>query len=1322
MPFRFEDKFHTFKDKLRGRKDGRESTALSGLVVRPSAANENRLPTKSSNEAPTLSAQEIGHKKPGIQLAPDDVQSPQSRTGSRPVQARAEFEQQKPYSVNSDMWNDALETLHKSKKYEKEYRAVKDHMATSDTRTRNSKSLASEIELQLSKVLMVQERDSRLYRVIDNAVKTLNSFASAIDVAVSYDPGHAALPWAVVRSILHIMSSGFELKHQMFAGIAMISPLLVLCDLYQQIYMAAAPDLRPPAHSLDSMKASIIKAYAASQVLLGTVIRQQGNKFATLAASFKLSSIQAQINEISSCENELRLVKDECESFCQLSSRSNVEDILKILANFPGIIRDQINLAIMPLNKYTRNELLKWISPIPYGEHHQRINRNRTHGTCEWLLSHPEFRKWNESNSSMILWLQGSPGAGKTFLTSKVIEYTQTQLKGSPVQGGFAFFYCDRNEDQRRKPLSVLQSYVRQLSTTVDDTSSARSRLQDLHDKGIEDGSILDTDDCIDQLMESANLYCETILVLDALDECERSSRSTILETVVNLVLNAKNSVKVFISSRPDRDIASRFSNTPNIRIEATDNEEDVHRFVKLEIAKHENWHNMSLDLQNDIINNLFARSRGMFQWASLQVKQLLSLETERAIRDRLGKLPTGLKAAYDEIYGSIESLNKHDKALAKNAFKWVAGASEPLKSDRLLSAIRLDSDTGAFDWLDKVTELQLLHLCNNLLVIDSELHVWRFAHLSVAEYFEDIHWGSVGAQCHCAIVCLKLLLRPSYSKSGSEEKDTNDASDLAHPLQRYVQQNWMDHVQSQEGQNSNPLLTSLLKSFLGSPEQSSLYYQGWHHITRYRALFPSKVAIFAMCHFSFYTTLSDWWEFPTFDISQQNHDNNNLLTIAIPNSSKELCQRLIELGINVNSPDGNKYGSALMQAACLGRWEVVPVLLHAGADVNMQLNHGNDGSALAAAAHRNHTKTAGLLIQGGADVNMPLSLCRNSWGSALNAAVYQDDARNAEIVQLLLQAGADPNMRVPDHNGSSPLMSAVITDSKTKAEVVQLLLEAGADPNMQYPTREFPTVLATAATGSYKGMEEVIPLLIQGGADVNMQLPSESQGSALAIAAAAQDTKIVELLLQGGVDIDLPLINGRYGSALAVSSSARRGYWVAELLVKAGANVDMQLSVGNFGSALIAAAAAIDDYDYEEVDCAMSPGSIAMAYANLAATAPFNSNMLKQTGCLWPVLKGGAKINQQVHHGIYGSALAAAAFWGATECVEVLIANGADVNLRIYDRPFQTALQACQAEVTEEYERDRGPRREDDRLAKSRAEVAEILRKHGATDEVEEV
>lgn len=231
----------------------------------------------------------------------------------------------------------------------------------------------------------------------------------------------------------------------------------------------------------------------------------------------------------------------------------------------------------------------------------------------------------------MILWLQGSrecprrtahlwgiltdvtsAGAGKTFLASKVIDHVQTLLQRSQNQEGFAFFYCNRNEEQRRTPLSVLRSYVRQLSTAANQPGEMRKKLREAWREKTLKGSELGLEACQEQLLESVNLYRRTTLVLDALDECEPGSRRELVETIELLLSKAEKPLKVFISSRKHRDIRCRFLNKPNIEIEARHNEDDIRRFVNQEIVKHEGWTDMSPTLRDEILTVLLDRSDGM--------------------------------------------------------------------------------------------------------------------------------------------------------------------------------------------------------------------------------------------------------------------------------------------------------------------------------------------------------------------------------------------------------------------------------------------------------------------------------------------------------------------------------------------------------------------------------------------------------------------------------------------------------------------------------------------------------------------------------------
>ena len=158
----------------------------------------------------------------------------------------------------------------------------------------------------------------------------------------------------------------------------------------------------------------------------------------------------------------------------------------------------------------------------------------------------------------------------------------------------------------------MLRSFVRQLSTTSSNSHSISTSLKQRYIQAQLKASDLSMNDCKELILEFLNLYPKTTLILDALDECKKDTRRSLIEIFDNFVACASRPVKIFISSRPDGDIRERFKNLANIEIQATDNHGDISKFVETEIMKHRRWSKMSTKLQSEIVETIQARSQGM--------------------------------------------------------------------------------------------------------------------------------------------------------------------------------------------------------------------------------------------------------------------------------------------------------------------------------------------------------------------------------------------------------------------------------------------------------------------------------------------------------------------------------------------------------------------------------------------------------------------------------------------------------------------------------------------------------------------------------------
>ncbi|KAL7811590.1 hypothetical protein V8C26DRAFT_408415 [Trichoderma gracile] len=730
------------------------------------------------------------------------------------------------------------------------------------------------------------------------------------------------------------------------------------------------------------------------------------------------------------------------------------------------------------IDKSAMIEALEYISKIPIGEHQQEKRDSRTPTTCNWLLKHPKFLEWEGSDCSSTLWLQGNVGAGKSFLTSKVIDHlSATCQQETEYEEGLAYFFCSRSDPMRQETKYILRSYISQLARVPNNSNMMEKNIHKLYLKAKQEQRGFSTAECETALTGLVNFYRRTTFVLDALDECEVESREALARILRNLVDVGEGTVKVFIASRKEDDIEEYLGLQKLIAISTADNHNDIEKYIESEVDKVGGvWRSVSTEVKEQVKRTIAEKSDGMFRWAYLQWQQLKKLKTNETIRERLGKLPKSLTEAYDEIYSQAE-----EKVVLQRAVKWVLCAAEPLTSEVLLAAVRLgsnfqplalpdpiyestsESNLPSLTLIDPIDESTLESICSHLIVLDPRLKVWKFPHASVAEYFEDHHKGWISRAAEAVAILLVSCLIDCYSEWTPPEleyeareflRDTPDLDnylDPRHPLQKYADLYWTHHAQNTANQcQEAPGLAEILKRFLGTkgPQQvSSQQYQTWckllgirpetrsAHYWHSEDVQPSEYSIFGICVYGLHRLLKGWWD-KDIDVSQVNGSSLDLLTIAARYGHESLCSELIARGGDIHKELDTSPGSAFKEAIKCSQIEVMRLFLKEGVDPNLA---AMDESPLCVAAAYGGVDVVTTLLDAGADPNI---VCRHcNCGGALTTAAFKGDI---DTVEALLEHKADANCVADrDHQFGSPLAAAAWGGSP---ECAGFLVENGAE------------------------------------------------------------------------------------------------------------------------------------------------------------------------------------------------------------------------------------------------------------------------------------
>ena len=159
-------------------------------------------------------------------------------------------------------------------------------------------------------------------------------------------------------------------------------------------------------------------------------------------------------------------------------------------------------------------------------------------------------------------------------------------------------------------------------------------------------------------------------------------------------------------------------------------------------------------------------------------------------------------------------------------------------------------------------------------------------------------------------------------------------------------------------------------------------------------------------------------------------------LVAAAYGNHLEVAEVLVEAGADVNAEDDTEQSAYLISTSEVGDDpRLLELTLENGADVRSLDSY--NGTGLIRAADRGHVGIVEKLLETDTDVDHVNNL---GWTALLEAIILGGgDERHTQVVRLLVEGGADPNL--PDGEGVTPLQHA---RAQGYDEMVRTLEESG--------------------------------------------------------------------------------------------------------------------------------------------------------------------------------------------------------------------------------------------------------------------------------------
>ncbi|KAI9896268.1 hypothetical protein N3K66_008440 [Trichothecium roseum] len=767
-------------------------------------------------------------------------------------------------------------------------------------------------------------------------------------------------------------------------------------------------------------------------------------------------------------------------------------------------------------------------------------------GTCDWLVRSESFSSWEsarEEDGPALLWIHGRFGSGKTVLMSRIIHKIQHERSTGrdPSHAHLLYFYVDFHD------VADKNTQYRQVLTTFWEQASPGLKASDTFGKNT---PAVDIQQELHKLLVSSGR--DVYIFIDAFEQLEQTSQDQLISGLNALAqkLRVKNDgggcLRVVVSSRDCTGTNQlRGHRLLTIEVSAENNGNDINTYLSktLESA----LFRRKPRLRQEVLEKLTAKADGMFLWAHLQAANMCNMTLESQVARALANLTppqmmSSMYKAYADEFEAEEELIR--RQVAQRTVALLAHNNGSLGKDVLLLALSV-GEAGRVDAVlhrDLASEPHAVdRFCSYLVRLDEGSEVFRFCHLSVADFFRG--YESPLYNRRVAELCLSYLCAPEFSQKADDGAAWYNPGALGsvvqdNPFLQFASLKWAVSTKKSlppeattAVKESHSTILAFFACLFGKDEGGAgegglrgnlqLAFQ-IYFISLGKPMSRGISHEHAISYFGLFEFIDEFRTRGWFDVAKADGAGLTPIHWAIRNdndlgAAHRTVQKLVAHGADVDAKDGSNR-NPLHRASHCGNLLVVDLLIDKGAELNSRTENGE--TALIAACRQHHESIVQRLTEAEVDVT-----CGSIFGTGLQVISM---IGCCSCAKLLLKAR--PGNRIVEPSG--PFGTCLHTAAfYGHAPLIRLLCEYDMDFNATHRTYGSP--ITAAAEGYNSGTDEepflqIIQELVAKGTDVNDK--TGSVGPALRSAAYHGGERLVTLLLAKGAKVRRA--NGQMGSA----------------------------------------------------------------------------------------------------------------------------------------------------------------------------------------------